>query len=65
MEINPAINPDGIIDATYCPTDGYIRPAQILKDCLEAATRAGAEFVFGAKELNIIARESSQRKTSG
>jgi sarcosine oxidase subunit beta len=45
--INPAIDGE-IAGGTFCPTDGYIRPLQILRGYTEAAQRLGVRFVFGA-----------------
>lgn len=45
--INPAI--DGpIAGGTFCPTDGYIRPLEILRGYTEAAQRLGVRFVGDA-----------------
>jgi sarcosine oxidase subunit beta len=45
--LNPAIDGE-IAGGTFCPTDGYIRPLQILRGYTEAARRLGVRFVFGA-----------------
>jgi sarcosine oxidase subunit beta len=45
--INPAIAGE-IAGGTFCPTDGYIRPLQILRGYTEAATRMGVRFIHGA-----------------
>jgi sarcosine oxidase subunit beta len=45
--INPAIAGE-IAGGTFCPTDGYIRPLQILRGYTEAAQRLGVRFVHGA-----------------
>ena len=39
--INPAISIDGVVGAAFCPTDGYIRPLEILRGYLQAAQRLG------------------------
>jgi sarcosine oxidase subunit beta len=40
--ISPAVAGDGVIGGTFCPTDGFIAPLEILKGYLAAALRAGA-----------------------
>lgn len=46
-EINPAVQAE-TVGGTFCPTDGYIRPLDILRGYTEAARRMGVRFVFGA-----------------
>lgn len=41
--INPAID-GAVIGGTFCPTDGYIRPLEILRGYREAAERLGVRF---------------------
>jgi sarcosine oxidase subunit beta len=40
--ISPAVKSDGIIGGTFCPTDGFIAPLEILNGYLAAALRVGA-----------------------
>ena len=40
--INPVVRSDGIIGGTFCPSDGFIAPLQVLNGYLAAALRAGA-----------------------
>ncbi|MEO8192230.1 MAG: FAD-dependent oxidoreductase [Gemmatimonadales bacterium] len=42
--VNPLITIDGVIGAAFCPTDGYIRPLEILRGYLESAERLGVKF---------------------
>jgi sarcosine oxidase subunit beta len=42
--INPAIDMSGIAGAVFCPTDGYIRPLEILRGYFQSATRLGVRF---------------------
>ncbi|HLM69344.1 MAG TPA: FAD-dependent oxidoreductase [Longimicrobium sp.] len=44
--LNPAIRGE-IAGGTFCPTDGYIRPLEILRGYTEAARRLGVRFAFG------------------
>jgi sarcosine oxidase, subunit beta len=51
--LNPAIVPDGIIGGTYCPTDGFIRPLQILDGYRAAAERLGVRFLYDAEVMGF------------
>jgi sarcosine oxidase subunit beta len=42
--INPYIETDGLVGGAWCPTDGVMRPAEILRGYLETAARLGAEL---------------------
>jgi sarcosine oxidase subunit beta len=46
-EINPHVSTQGILGAAFCPTDGFIRPMQILQGYLEAAQRQGVRVEWG------------------
>jgi sarcosine oxidase subunit beta len=45
--LQPGIARDGIVGGAYCPTDGYIRPRQILEGYIRAAERSGVAFRWG------------------
>jgi len=57
--LNPAIDRAGIAGAVFCPTDGYIRPLEMLRGYVAAATRLGVRF-----EWNTPA-ERVERGTDG
>ena len=42
--INPHVALDGVVGASWCPSDGVMRPLEILRGYLEAAQRAGAQL---------------------
>ena len=42
--LHPALDRSGIAGAVFCPTDGYIRPFEILRGYIHAATRLGVRF---------------------
>jgi sarcosine oxidase subunit beta len=42
--LQPGIAREGIVGAAYCPTDGYVRPRQILDGYIRAAERRGVAF---------------------
>jgi sarcosine oxidase subunit beta len=45
-ELNPAVSDDSIVGGTFSPTDGFIRPLEILRGYTTAAERLGVEFRF-------------------
>ncbi|HJQ32558.1 MAG TPA: FAD-binding oxidoreductase [Pyrinomonadaceae bacterium] len=55
-DLNPALHLEEIKGGVYCPTDGFIRPLEILRGYTEAATRLGVRFLYGAT------LESARRK---
>src|SRR5919199_1765714 len=44
--LNPAVESEGIVGGVYCPSDGFIRPLEILRGYAEAAARLGARFEY-------------------
>jgi sarcosine oxidase subunit beta len=53
LGINPAVAAEGLSGGVYCPTDGFIRPLQILAGYTEAARRLGVRFDYGAAVRGI------------
>ncbi|HEY0139973.1 MAG TPA: FAD-binding oxidoreductase [Thermoanaerobaculia bacterium] len=49
--LNPAIGDDSIIAASFCPTDGFLRPLEILRGYATAAQRNGVCFLFDTELL--------------
>jgi sarcosine oxidase subunit beta len=47
-ELNPAISTDGLVGGSWCPSDGFIRPLEILRGYTEAAERQGVRFEYDA-----------------
>ncbi|HEY8106244.1 MAG TPA: FAD-dependent oxidoreductase, partial [Gemmatimonadales bacterium] len=45
--LNPAVLLDGILGGAWCPTDGFIRPLDLLAGYLAAAERLGARVRWG------------------
>lgn len=45
--INPAIEDGSLIGGTFCPTDGFISPMQVLRGYADAARRLGVRFEYG------------------
>jgi sarcosine oxidase subunit beta len=48
LGINPAVAAEGLVGGVYCPTDGFIRPLQMLTGYTDAARRMGVRFEYGA-----------------
>lgn len=46
-EVNPAISVEGLVGGVHCPTDGFIRPLQMLAGYAEGARRMGVRFEYG------------------
>src|ERR1043165_8039051 len=45
--LNPAIRLDDVVGGAFCPSDGFIRPLQILDGYLTAAERLGVRARWG------------------
>lgn len=54
--LNPAVALDGVAGGVFCPTDGFLRPTEILRGYVEGARRHGARFVFDARGLAFDVR---------
>ena len=52
-ERNRAIEDDGIIGGAFCPTDGFLRPMQILNGYTAAAKRLGVRFERGIEVMGV------------
>jgi sarcosine oxidase, subunit beta len=51
--LNPALAREGIAGGTYCPSDGFIRPLQILDGYRRAAERLGVRFRWDAEVVGF------------
>jgi sarcosine oxidase subunit beta len=52
--ISPAVLRDDVIGGTFCPTDGFIAPLQVLNGYLAAALRAGARVEWKTAVTGLI-----------
>lgn len=50
--LNPHIGDESVIGGAFCPTDGFIRPMNLLRGYAEAAERLGVRFVFDAEDAD-------------
>ncbi|HEY0078543.1 MAG TPA: FAD-dependent oxidoreductase [Pyrinomonadaceae bacterium] len=51
--LNPSIETEGLAGGVFCPTDGFIRPMQILRGYTEAAARLGVRFEYGTEHTGF------------
>ncbi|HEY9766261.1 MAG TPA: FAD-binding oxidoreductase [Chroococcales cyanobacterium] len=52
-EVVPCLNIDGLVGATYCPTDGFSNPFHVTQAYAEAAKRLGVEIETFTKVTGI------------
>jgi sarcosine oxidase, subunit beta len=52
--LNPALRRDRVAGGTYCASDGFIRPLQILDGYRRAAERLGARFAWNAEVVGLV-----------
>ena len=52
-ELNPLIATDELVGGAFCPSDGYIRPLEILRGYLESAERLGVRFLWDAECIGL------------
>jgi sarcosine oxidase, subunit beta len=57
--LNPAVETGGVVGGVFCPTDGFIRPLEILRGYAESAARLGVRFEYG------VAVEGFRRDSNG
>jgi sarcosine oxidase subunit beta len=55
--LNPAISIQGVRGGVYCPTDGFIRPLEIMRGYAEAAARLGVRFERGVEVEGFLKNE--------
>ncbi|MDQ3426204.1 MAG: FAD-binding oxidoreductase [Gemmatimonadota bacterium] len=54
--LNPALRLDEVAGGVYCPTDGFIRPLQMLQGYLDACRRLGVRIEWGVEVLGLSRR---------
>ena len=54
--LNPSVRLDGIAGGAFCPSDGFIRPLQILEGYLAAAARLGVRAEWGVEVTGLRRR---------
>ncbi|MFN2417030.1 MAG: NAD(P)/FAD-dependent oxidoreductase [Pyrinomonadaceae bacterium] len=67
--LNPALNTEGVAGGVYCPTDGFVRPLEIMRGYAEAAAWLGARFEYGVSlegvEVDANGRVRTLRTSGG
>ncbi|HET9939660.1 MAG TPA: FAD-dependent oxidoreductase [Candidatus Eisenbacteria bacterium] len=53
VELNPAIDPDGVLGGTFAGSDGFLRPLAILEGYLRAAERLGVTVRWNAEVTGL------------
>lgn len=54
--LNPKIGDASVIGGAFCPTDGFVRPMNLLRGYAEAAQRLGVRFAFGVSDADARGR---------
>lgn len=60
--VNPYVSYDGVLGASWCPSDGTIRPLEILRGYLDGAIRGGATVAWNV-QVSAIERATDGRIT--
>ena len=59
-ELNPAASLDGVTGGAFCPSDGFLRPLDLLRGYLDGARRLGARVRLG-EEVTALPRRPGGR----
>ena len=62
VRLNGAVPREGIVGATWCPTDGFIKPMEMLRGYLEAAERLGATVEWGVEVSEIVVDKNGRAR---
>src|SRR6267143_2524613 len=52
--LNPAVRLASVIGGAFCPSDGFLRPLDILRGYLDSARRRGARVRFGEEVRELV-----------
>jgi sarcosine oxidase subunit beta len=61
--VTPFISPAGLTGGAWCPSDGVMRPTEILRGYLETAARLGAQLRWGEPAI-ALERDKADRITA-
>ena len=64
-ELNPALCTTDVVGGTFCPTDGFVRPLDILRGYVEDAARRGVRFETGCRRAEGLQDGGSERRVRG
>lgn len=59
-EINPEVALDGLYGGAFCPTDGFIKPLEILRGYISAASRLGVRTEWNTDVVGVTRREDGR-----
>ncbi len=62
LKIVPHLNPDIIISATFCHTDGHLNPFLMTDAYFNAAKKLGVQFFYREKVLDIVVENNQIQK---
>ncbi|MCX7878308.1 MAG: FAD-binding oxidoreductase [Ignavibacteria bacterium] len=54
VEINPYVNQESIYGGSFCHSDGFIKPMNILRAYISSAEKLGVKFMWNKKVTEII-----------
>src|SRR3989440_10916792 len=67
--LNPAVETEGAAGGVYCPSDGFMRPLEILRGYTDGAARLGVRFDYGVSlegfRVNGVGRIVEARTSEG
>jgi sarcosine oxidase subunit beta len=58
--LNPYLETAGLVGGAWCPTDGVLRPTEILRGYLELGQRLGAELRWGEPVIELARGEGDR-----
>ncbi|MBA3403089.1 MAG: FAD-binding oxidoreductase [Gemmatimonadaceae bacterium] len=61
--INPAVALDGVCGGAFCPTDGFIKPLEMLRGYLTAASRLGVGIEWDTDVVGVTKSEQGRAAT--
>ena len=61
--LNPYIDPAGVVGGAWCPSDGLMRPTEILRGYLETAARLGVDIRWD-EPIVALPRDAGDRITA-
>ncbi|HEV2765342.1 MAG TPA: FAD-dependent oxidoreductase [Pyrinomonadaceae bacterium] len=58
--LNPWVLQEGLVGGAFCPTDGFVRPTEIMRGYAEAAARLGVSFFLNVEVTGFRKDKSGQ-----
>ncbi len=57
QKLNPHINSEGVVGGSFCQSDGFISPIEILKGYTAAAESLGVKFLYNTEIIKITGKD--------